>query len=154
MISSGFSLQLVCRAKFSLHKSIGKNTSLESEKKKHLSNRLSTSLNISGSACIRLPHFVWWNPVWSHGRTGRKKASDSYVINEKTCRVTAAPTWHPAKEIIGFLSTFCSFRLRILYPKHQNIREMNGCGPNFAQTGSSRSSTCDWKKSEKYRNKE
>lgn len=39
---------------------------------------------------------------------------DSYVINEKTCRVTAAPTWHPAKEIIGFLSIFCSSPSRSL----------------------------------------
>lgn len=27
---------------------------------------------------------------------------DSYVINEKTCRATAALTWHPSKEIIEF----------------------------------------------------
>lgn len=29
---------------------------------------------------------------------------DSYVINEKTCRATAALTWHPSKEIIEFHS--------------------------------------------------
>lgn len=50
---------------------------------------------------------------------------DSYVINEKTCRVTAAPTWHPAKEIIGFLSNSLLIAFA-LCPKHQNTGEMNG----------------------------
>lgn len=60
-------------------------------------------------------------------RSGWKEEGlpDSYVINEKTCRVTAAPTWHPAKEIIGFLSSSLLIAFA-LCPKHQNTGEMNG----------------------------